>query len=364
MKKIVLVLLSLMVLSSFLYSEQGGSEGSGISERSEQTISVTSERASEDSSDNSMEVRTEVRETVRSETEVDSESGTFSSETVETTSANAQVRETNRERVEVVKAVREQIKSECDSRTGSDRSECQVRLTVATAVRCEDVNGNISYGVCTKSLEKIAENKCEDLDGDAKNYCERKVTAYGKEYIVRERYELSEQCRDLTGQGRSDCQVAVNTQFREEVKSRFQVWNEQNVSKEKQVRVRAIVVSRHQESVQKIKQNSSEKQVRLLARLDASMEQMNRWAEKMDKLVQRANEKGHDTVQLEFLVSDFQSSLDDAMIYYDEQQYQDALASIDYAGEDVAEFKAVLKEVIKSDKAGTKYKSNEIGVSE
>jgi hypothetical protein len=330
MRNILLVLLSLLVLFSFIYSERA--EGSSSSARFEQA--TTNEMVEE------------------------------SVAVVEAEVVRGRVSENNRENVESIKVVREQMRADCDSKNGSDKKECQVRLDVATATRCEGVSDNASFKVCEKALEKISKNKCEDFEGDSKDYCERRVNAYGREYLVRERHELSEQCRGLNGQNRSDCQVTVNTQFKEEVKSRFQEGKEQNISKDKEVRVRAIVVEKHNESVQKIKQNSTGKQVSLLARLDAYVAQMDRWADKMDKLVQKAKEKGYGTTQLEFLVSDFRTSLDDARIYYDEEQYQDALASMDVAKDDVAAFKTSLRDLIKSTKDVNKSKSNKTEASE
>ncbi|HLD60448.1 MAG TPA: hypothetical protein VI912_05600 [Candidatus Bilamarchaeaceae archaeon] len=267
--------------------------------------------------------------------------------------------EDRKRKLDTLREHRDTILSHCESAEGDKAEACRKRLAIADRIKCDNITDTDAFNVCSRSVRKAAENRCEDLEGDDKALCLRKVEAYGKEYVARERHELNERCRELNGTERADCEREINTEFKEHMRERYQEWKNNTMTDEEKRRIRENVLSHHKQKVEELKNRTSEKKAKLLERLDHAIDKAQRKVEKMETLIERISSKGYDVTELKYLLEEYQNSLDDAQIYYDEEQYRDALASLKEAFRYFHEFKQTVRKILSAHREGRPYVASE-----
>lgn len=231
--------------------------------------------------------------------------------------------------------------------------------------RCADATSERMQRRCNQDTEEIERLNCDALESDERRaLCEHRGNAYGRRYLVSYRHELSNECRNESGQERAGCQRRVNTLFRDEVKERWQSWREeqQNVSdadkNESRRRLHALreeLDDEHAEKKEELKMRMNESRADLLDRLDEAIAHTEPTGERMENAIAKAKEKGHDTSELEFLLEEFDTKVDDAKVYFDNEQYRDSLASLKEARKLVREFQHVLKKMVQEHREGRRH---------
>ena len=215
--------------------------------------------------------------------------------------------------------------------------------------------------------EKV-ERKCEEVDDKVERaVCDKEKVAYHAIEKVRERQNLSEQCRALTGQTRSGCEENVNKEFRNATQERFKEWvkakrlraasggNEtENTDDNESARVRLDLI--HKKMLEnKLNETKEETKKALINRLGAAIDKAEKVAEYLEKAMSKAEEKGHDVQRLEFLLEEYNSAVDKAKVLFDDEQYRDSLAALNDAKQTFKEFRKTFAEILDKHKHAQKY---------
>lgn len=260
----------------------------------------------------------------------------------------------------------ERTPESCAELPKEKKAVCE-RLLEATNVKeekCEIVSSTRERSLCIADVEEIKQLDCDELEGEDQELCERKGESYEARHLVRYRHELNEECRSFTDQERATCERRINSQFREYMHTEWRAWiteqkelteEEKTAVEERRRLLRAQLQQTHEEKKTEIRERLTEKKQNVLDNLDEYIAHVERYEEKMKYTVERAENAGHDTTELEFLLQEFHQTVDDAKVYFDNEQYRDSLAAVKEARQLVVEFKQILSEIVNEHKEGNAY---------
>ena len=230
--------------------------------------------------------------------------------------------------------------------------------------RSEGANRSITRREFIDAAKREANETARAKEEARKHAFERQnKTAAAALEKVRERHKLSEECREMTGENRSSCEKRVNAIFRNETAERFKEFVKSrksgNFSEENETET-GMIKENHKEKFEefKAKLNSTAKQ-KLIDRFEKAIEEREKREGKMQLFIDRAKEKGHDTVELEFVLGEYKTALLNAQTYMDDGKYKDALSSLQESNKLFTEFKRTVEKIVKEQKQKKKHTVSE-----
>lgn len=267
--------------------------------------------------------------------------------------------ETEKPETRVVMAT-ENIRSIAGSRNSTVR-EVARNLREKFKSRCEAGASEDIKKSCQGEIEKFGE--CRNVTaGSNETECKKNLVAGAALYMVRQRHDLSEQCLELTGENRSACQKRVNAIFRNEIHAKFLAFvkarenrtlEELNESDMREIR------EKHRNRTAKIRGKLNESKEKLFDRLENAINARENRVEGMQQFIEKANGSGHETEQLEFLLSEYRAVMVSARSYVEAEQYRDTIAALQESQRIFMQFRQSAAKLIRIHKQGLKYEVDE-----
>ena len=142
--------------------------------------------------------------------------------------------------------------------------------------------------------------------------------------------------------------------FRDEIMQRFKDYlkNRTNGTDEQTTSALDLV---HKKLTEKKLETLKEGKRHLVNKLDNVLDRTEKIAGHMQKAIDRAQEKGHDTSKLSFLLQEYNTAIDNAKVFFDDGHYKDAIASLQDAKQTFKEFKQTFADIVKANKEGKHY---------